>query len=119
MHTPNNIVMLIAAAMLASGEGLGFLIFTSRLYMATDLIFLGIQALCTVGLVCHYGIQAVFRLGFGRYQRAESTPLRGGSPVRCCLALVCRYGAGFAFAQPAIQCGLSLTIPLRPTFRSI
>ena len=66
----NGFMMLIAAEMLASDEGLGFLIFTSRLYMATDLIFLGILALGTVGLICDYGIQAFFRLGFGRYLRA-------------------------------------------------
>jgi len=66
----NGFMMLIAAEMLASDEGLGFLIFTSRLYMATDLIFLGILALGTVGLICDYGIQAVSRLSFGRYLRA-------------------------------------------------
>ena len=65
----NGFMMLIAAEMLASDEGLGFLIFTSRLYMATDLIFLGILALGTVGLICDYGIQAVFKRGFGRYLR--------------------------------------------------
>ena len=71
----------------------------------------------TVGLICDYGIQAVFKLGFDRYLRAESTPLRGESPVGCRLALVCRYAAGFAFAHRALRCELSLTIPLRPTFR--
>ena len=69
MHTPNYAMMLIAEKMLASDMGLGFLIFTSRLYMATDPIFLGILAQGAVRLICNYGIQAVFKLGFGRYLR--------------------------------------------------
>lgn len=65
----NGFMMLIAAEMLASERGLGFLIFTSRLYMATDLIFLGILALGIVGLLCDWGIQLVFKLCFPRFLR--------------------------------------------------
>jgi ABC-type nitrate/sulfonate/bicarbonate transport system permease component len=65
----NGFMMLIAAEMLASEQGLGYLIFTSRLYMATDLIFLGILALGIVGILCDYGVQLVFRLCFRRFLR--------------------------------------------------
>ena len=46
----NAFMMLISAEMLAAQHGLGFLIFHSRVYFATDLIFVGILTLGLLGL---------------------------------------------------------------------
>lgn len=45
------IVSIVAAEMLAASEGLGYLIYTSRLYYRTDWIFVGIVTLGLIGFV--------------------------------------------------------------------
>ncbi|MCR4717614.1 MAG: ABC transporter permease [Lachnospiraceae bacterium] len=45
------IISIVAAEMLAANEGLGFLIYTSRLYYRTDLIFVGIFVLGIIGFL--------------------------------------------------------------------
>jgi NitT/TauT family transport system permease protein len=42
---------VVAAEMIAADSGLGYLIFNSRLWMATDKIFIGIVCLGTLGLI--------------------------------------------------------------------
>jgi len=45
------IICIVAAEMLAASEGLGYLIYTSRLYYRTDWIFAGIFTLGLIGLL--------------------------------------------------------------------
>src|SRR5262252_7991414 len=47
----NSFATVVAAEMIAADAGLGFLIFNSRLWMATDKIFIGIVCLGALGLV--------------------------------------------------------------------
>jgi ABC-type nitrate/sulfonate/bicarbonate transport system permease component len=47
----NSFATVVAAEMIAADSGLGFLIFNSRLWMATDKIFIGIVCLGTLGLI--------------------------------------------------------------------
>lgn len=64
------IISIVGAEMLAANEGLGYLIYTSRLYYRTDWIFVGIVVLGLIGfladkllrlagkkLLCHYGVK--------------------------------------------------------------
>ncbi len=45
------IISIVAAEMMAASEGLGYLIYTSRLYYRTDWIFVGIVTLGIIGFV--------------------------------------------------------------------
>lgn len=45
------IISIVAAEMLAASEGLGYLIYTSRLYYRTDWIFVGIVTLGLIGFI--------------------------------------------------------------------
>ena len=45
------IICIVAAEMLAASEGIGYLIYTSRLYYRTDWIFTGIFTLGIIGLL--------------------------------------------------------------------
>lgn len=45
------IISIVAAEMLAANEGLGYLIYTSRLYYRTDWIFVGIITLGLIGFI--------------------------------------------------------------------
>ena len=45
------IICIVAAEMLASSEGVGYLIYTSRMYYQTDWIFTGIFTLGVIGLI--------------------------------------------------------------------
>ena len=47
----NSFATVVAAEMIAADSGLGYLIFNSRLWMATDRIFIGIVCLGTLGLI--------------------------------------------------------------------
>jgi NitT/TauT family transport system permease protein len=47
----NSFATVVAAEMIAADSGLGYLIFNSRLWMATDKIFIGIVCLGALGLV--------------------------------------------------------------------
>ena len=47
----NSFATVVAAEMIAADSGLGYLIFNSRLWMATDKIFIGIVCLGTLGLI--------------------------------------------------------------------
>jgi NitT/TauT family transport system permease protein len=47
----NSFATVVAAEMIAADSGLGYLIFNSRLWMATDKIFVGIVCLGTLGLI--------------------------------------------------------------------
>jgi ABC-type nitrate/sulfonate/bicarbonate transport system permease component len=47
----NSFATVVAAEMIAADSGLGYLIFNSRLWMATDRIFIGIVCLGALGLV--------------------------------------------------------------------
>jgi NitT/TauT family transport system permease protein len=45
------IISIVAAEMLAANEGIGYLIYTSRLYYRTDWIFVGIVILGLIGFL--------------------------------------------------------------------
>ena len=45
------IISIVAAEMLAANSGIGYLIYTSRLYYRTDWIFVGIATLGIIGFV--------------------------------------------------------------------
>ncbi len=64
----NAFMILIAAEMLASDKGLGYLIFYSRSYLATDLIFVGIVTLGLLGLLSDLAFQALAVALFRRYR---------------------------------------------------
>lgn len=70
----NCFMILVAAEMLASEHGLGFLIFNSRLYVATDLIFLGILSLGVLGLLSDVAFQNVTTRLFKKYLLGAVTP---------------------------------------------
>jgi NitT/TauT family transport system permease protein len=53
----NSFMTIVSAEMIAAEKGLGFLIFTSRLFMQTERIFVGIVALGILG----FAVDAVFR----------------------------------------------------------
>ncbi len=53
----NSFMTIVSAEMIAAEKGLGFLIFTSRLFMQTERIFVGIVALGILGFV----VDACFR----------------------------------------------------------
>lgn len=61
----NSFATVVAAEMVASDQGLGFLIFNSRLWMATDTIFLAILALGFLG----FATDLLFRRLIRRFAR--------------------------------------------------
>jgi len=61
----NSFMTIVSAEMIAAEKGLGFLIFTSRLFMQTERIFVGIVCLGVLGFV----VDAVFRFGIQRLAR--------------------------------------------------
>jgi NitT/TauT family transport system permease protein len=63
MAMGNSFMTIVSAEMIAAEKGLGFLIFTSRLFMQTERIFVGIVSLGILGFV----VDAVFRLGMNRF----------------------------------------------------
>lgn len=58
----NSFMTIVSAEMIAADKGLGFLIFTSRLFMQTERIFVGIIALGVLG----FTVDAVFRFAINR-----------------------------------------------------
>lgn len=58
----NSFMTIVSAEMIAADKGLGFLIFTSRLFMQTERIFVGIIALGILGFI----VDAVFRFAINR-----------------------------------------------------
>lgn len=65
------IVSIVAAEMLAANEGIGYLIYTSRLYYRTDWIFVGILVLGLLGFAADKGLRAVSHKVLRRYGVAE------------------------------------------------
>ncbi len=61
----NSFMTIVSAEMIAADKGLGFLIFTSRLFMQTERIFVGIVTLGILGFV----VDAVFRYTIGKVAR--------------------------------------------------
>lgn len=62
---------VVSAEMIASDEGLGFLIFNSRLWMATDVIFVSILVLGFLGWGCDVLFRYLTRALGRNYGRAE------------------------------------------------
>ena len=58
---------IVAAEMLAAREGIGFLIYTSRLYFRTDWIFVGLLTLGLMGYVSDRLIRLFGKIVLGRY----------------------------------------------------
>ncbi len=61
----NSFMTIVSAEMIAAEKGLGFLIFTSRLFMQTERIFVGIVCLGILG----FAVDSVFRFGIHRLAR--------------------------------------------------
>ena len=61
----NSFMTIVSAEMIAAEKGLGFLIFTSRLFMQTERIFVGIVALGMLGFI----VDALFRYTIGKLAR--------------------------------------------------
>jgi NitT/TauT family transport system permease protein len=73
----NCFMTVVAAELVASDSGLGYLIFSSRQWMQTELAFVGIFVLGTLGLVADHVFQALSRRLLWRYDtapRGRSTP---------------------------------------------
>jgi len=63
----NCFMTLVAAELVASDSGLGYLIFSSRQWMQTELAFVGIFALGVLGLIADQAFQAASGWLFWRY----------------------------------------------------
>lgn len=61
------IICIVAAEMLAASEGIGYLIYTSRLYYKTDWIFIGIFTLGIIGFLADRILQFVGRKALKRF----------------------------------------------------
>lgn len=61
------IVCIVAAEMLAASEGIGYLIYTSRLYYKTDWIFIGIFTLGIIGFAADRLMMLLGRKFLARY----------------------------------------------------
>jgi len=61
----NSLATVVAAEMIAADQGIGFLIFNSRLWMATDIIFLAIVLLGVLG----FTTDRTFRILISRFAR--------------------------------------------------
>ncbi len=64
------IICIVAAEMLAASEGIGYLIYTSRLYYKTDWIFIGIFTLGIIGFLADRILQFVGRKALKRFWSA-------------------------------------------------
>jgi NitT/TauT family transport system permease protein len=58
---------IVGAEMIAANEGLGYLIYTSRLYFKTDWIFVGVLTLGTLGFLSDKGLRLFGKKVLGRY----------------------------------------------------
>jgi NitT/TauT family transport system permease protein len=65
-------LVIVAVEMLAAESGLGYLIWTSKLYFRIDWMFVGIFLLGFFGLVADYGWKLVGRYALGRYVRESA-----------------------------------------------
>lgn len=67
----NSFATVVSAEMIAADEGIGFLIFNSRLYMATDTIFLAIIVLGALGFLVDRLFRASIRRFSGQFGPVE------------------------------------------------
>ncbi len=61
----NSFMTIVSAEMIAAEKGLGFLIFTSRLFMQTERIFVGIVSLGILG----FTVDTLFRVAIQKLAR--------------------------------------------------
>ena len=59
---------VVAAEMIAANSGIGFLIHSSRQFMATDAMFVGILALGLLGYLADKALVLITRTALGRYR---------------------------------------------------
>jgi len=62
----NSFMTIVSAEMIAAEKGLGFLIFTSRLFMQTEKIFVGIISLGILG----FAVDGIFRFTIHKFARS-------------------------------------------------
>jgi NitT/TauT family transport system permease protein len=67
---------IIGAEMIASNEGVGFLIWNSRLFFRTDWIFVGLISLGFMGFITDRTVGWIGRKALHRYGIVSSTPTR-------------------------------------------
>jgi NitT/TauT family transport system permease protein len=65
------IISIVAAEMLAAQNGIGYLIYTSRIYFKTEWIFVGIFTLGLTGYMCDKLLRLFGRVVLKRYGIAE------------------------------------------------
>jgi NitT/TauT family transport system permease protein len=65
-------LVIVAVEMLAAESGLGYLIWTSKLYFRIDWMFVGIFLLGVFGLLADYGWKMIGRHVIGRYVRESA-----------------------------------------------
>ncbi len=68
----SSFLVIVAVEMLAAESGLGFLIWTSKLYFKIDWMFVGIFLLGFFGLLTDYAWKMVGKHAIGRYVRASA-----------------------------------------------
>jgi ABC-type nitrate/sulfonate/bicarbonate transport system permease component len=61
----NSFMTIVSAEMIAADTGLGFLIFTSRLFMQTERIFVGIISVGVLGFL----VDSAFRLATNKFAK--------------------------------------------------
>jgi NitT/TauT family transport system permease protein len=67
----NSFATVVSAEMLAADSGLGYLIFNSRLWMATDQIFIGIVSLGILGILTDWIFRRLILRYASRYGPVE------------------------------------------------
>lgn len=65
------IISIVSAEMLAASEGIGYLIYTSRLYYRTDWIFVGIVVLGLIGFIADKLLRLIGKKAFKYYGVVE------------------------------------------------
>jgi len=68
----SSFLVIVAVEMLAAESGLGFLIWTSKLYFKIDWMFVGIFFLGFLGLLTDFGWKMIGKHVIGRYVRASA-----------------------------------------------
>ncbi|MEM5769363.1 MAG: ABC transporter permease subunit, partial [Bacillota bacterium] len=73
----NSFMAIVGAEMIAANEGIGYLIWTSRLYFKTDWVFIGLISLGLMGFLTDRVIRSISSQALGRYGVTTETRFGG------------------------------------------
>ncbi|HBS60023.1 MAG TPA: nitrate ABC transporter permease, partial [Firmicutes bacterium] len=73
----NSFMAIVGAEMIAANEGIGYLIWTSRLYFKTDWVFIGLISLGLMGFLTDRVIRSISSQALGRYGATTETRFGG------------------------------------------